>query len=108
MTASFQALPRQTRSTSTATVVAIALIATVAILGFIVAGITFFSLAIAFPIALPIAERFAVQVPAADAELTRQLASFAWVFAIAGFASLVAAVVTLVKTIQRLSPTSAE
>jgi hypothetical protein len=85
--------------------IAIALIAGTAILGLFVAAITFFALALAFPIAVPIAEQFHVFVPPADLALAERLADFAWAFGALGIGSLVAAVFVAVKSIQLLSPT---
>ena len=73
-----------------------------------IAGITLFALAIAAPIALPIAEQLNLGVTASDMEIARQLAAFWWLFAIASVASFFAAFVMIVKVIGRVSPVSAE
>jgi hypothetical protein len=70
----------------------------------VVAGLTFFGLAIAFPIAIPVAEHYNLPVKASDLALARQFAGLWWVFAAASVASFTAAVVTVVKLINRVSP----
>jgi hypothetical protein len=82
----------------------IAVIATTVVGVLTIAGITFVGLAIAFPIALPVAERFHVAVSTADAAIAQQFAQFAWVFAVFALASFTAAAGILIKTITTLSP----
>jgi hypothetical protein len=84
--------------------IAIALIAGSAILGLFVAAITFFALAIAFPIAVPIADQYHVFISAADRALAERLADFAWAFGALGIGSLVGAAFVALKSIQLLSP----
>jgi hypothetical protein len=95
----------QPRSTgATATAVAVGIIATVAVLGLFVAGVTFLGLAIAFPIAGPVAAQYHVVVPAADLALAERLAGFWWLFGLLAIASVGAAVVVALKAIEHLSP----
>lgn len=105
MTASFAA-PAETRRPGTAAAIVIGLIAAAAVLGLFVAGVTFLALAIAFPIAVPIANEFHVAVSANDAALAQRFADIWWVFGGLAVASVVGAVVVAVKAIQHLSPTS--
>jgi hypothetical protein len=88
--------------------VGIALLAGVVVLGLFVAGVTFIGLAIAFPIAIPVAAQFHVPVSAADAALAARFADFAWVFAGFALASLTGAVVVFLKAIEKLSPTAGD
>jgi hypothetical protein len=87
---------------------AVGIAGTAAAVGLFLAGIALFGLAIAAPIALPIAEQLNLGVTASDMEIARQLAAFSWLFAIASVASVFAAFVVIVKVIGRVSPVSAE
>jgi hypothetical protein len=87
-----------------AATVTIGIIAIVAVLVLFTAGMTFLGLAIAFPIAVPVAHQFHVAVTATDAALAEQFAGFWWVFGIFSVASFVAAGLVTVKAIQHLSP----
>ena len=73
-----------------------------------IAGIALFAMAIAAPIALPIAAQLNLGVTASDMEIARQLAAFWWLFAIASVASFFAAFAVIVKVIGRVSPVAAE
>ena len=106
MTASFNPASDATRRPSTAAAVAIFVIAAAGVLGLFVAGITFIGLAIAFPIAVPIAAHYQLAVAASDVALAERFADFWWIFAGLGFASLVGAVVVAIKALQALSPTA--
>lgn len=94
-----------TRQPGAANAVVIGVIAAIALFGLFIAGVTFFGLAIAFPIAVPIASQFHVYVSAADAALAERFADLWWVFGGLSVASIAAAVVVAVKAIQHLSPT---
>jgi len=85
---------------------AIAVIASIAVIGLLVASATFLGLAIAFPIAIPVAERFDAVIKPSDIALAQQFAGVWWVFALASIASLAAAVVVAIKAVQRLAPGS--
>jgi uncharacterized oligopeptide transporter (OPT) family protein len=85
---------------------AIAVVASIAVLGLLVASATFLGLAIGFPIAVPVAERFHVAIKPADLAIAQQFAGVWWVFALASVASIAAAVVVAVKAVERLSPGS--
>ena len=93
---------------STGAAVAIALVAGVAVLTLVTVGITFFALAIAFPIVGPVVREFHLVVPASDLVTADRLAGFTWAFAAAGIASMAAGVGILVKSIQVLSRPSAD
>jgi hypothetical protein len=84
--------------------VAIGVIATAAVLGLFVAGVTFLGLAIAFPIVGQVVNEYHVTVSATDLALAERLAGFWWLFGLLAIASVVAAVVVAVKAIERLSP----
>lgn len=66
------------------------------------AGITFLTLAIAVPIALSAADAYSVYVSASDLAIATRLGTFAPAFVVAGVASLVGSLVTIVKLIQRI------
>jgi hypothetical protein len=102
--ATFQ--PDQTRGSgpTTAAAVTIGIVAAVAVLALLTAGMTFVGLAIAFPIAVPVAQQFHVAVSATDLALAERFAAFWWVFGIFSVVSFVAAGVVAVKAIQHLAP----
>lgn len=87
---------------------AVGIAGTAAAAALFIAGITLFALAIAAPIALPIAEQLNLGVTASDMEIARQLAAFWWLFATASVASFFAAFAVIVKVIGRVSPVPAE
>ena len=87
------------RGPSPEAAVAVAIGATVVVLGLFIAGVTFFGLAIAFPIAAPIAEAYHFHVKVADAALAARIADFWWVFAGASIASFVAAGAVAVRAV---------
>jgi len=88
-----------------AAVAAVVMIVAIAVIGLLTAGLTFMALAIAFPIAVPVAQHYHLAVSATDAALAEQFARFWWVFGIFSVASFVAAGVVTVKAIAYLSPT---
>src|SRR5437879_11143434 len=96
--------PAARRGPSPAAAVVIGAIAAVSALTLLMVGLTFFGLAIAFPIALPIAAAYHLPVSAADAALAERFAPFWWAFLALAVASLAAAAVIVVKVIDVLSP----
>ena len=66
------------------------------------AGITFVSLAVAFPIAIAAVDQYSLYVSASDLALATQFSAYAPAFFVAGIAAFVAALVTIVKLIQRI------
>ena len=78
--------------------------AVIAVLALFAAGVTFFGLAIAFPIAIPVAEAFHVPFRIADAALAGTLANFWWLFAGLAVASFGTAARVAVKSSDFLSP----
>jgi len=95
MTASFAPKP-ESHGLSPAAVLVVGAVTAISVFALITAGITFFGLAIAFPIAVPVAHAYHVAISAADAALAEQFAGFWWAFlglAVAAFAG--AAVVTI-------------
>jgi hypothetical protein len=105
MTTSFTQPQPSTRSgPSTAVGLTIAVVAGIAAFTFVMAGITFIGLAIAFPIAVPVAEAYHLPVSVADAALAERFAAFWWVFAGFALASFATAGVIVVKLIGFLSP----
>jgi hypothetical protein len=103
VTSSF-ASPIETHRPGLAAAIVIGLVATVAVLGLFVTGVTFLGLAIAFPLAAQVVADYHVVVSAADLALAEQLGRFWWVFGILSFVSVAAAVVVAVKAVERLSP----
>ena len=85
-----------------AVTVAIAVLAGSTVFGLIVGATTFGALAIAFPLAVPIAQQYHVAVSANDALIAERFASLWWVFAGASVMCLVAAVAVIVKTVKHL------
>jgi hypothetical protein len=106
MTASF-AQPRSARrGPSPIAAATVALVALVTVLVLIVTGVTFAALAVAFPIAVPLAEAYNLPVSGADIALAERFAALWWAFAALAFASFGAAVVVVVKLIDFVSPAS--
>ena len=107
MTASF-AQPADTaaarRGPGAAPTLVVGMIAAVSVLVLLVAGLTFFALAIAFPIAIPVALAYQLPVSATDAALAQQFANLWWAFAALAIASFAAAGVIVVKAIAYVSP----
>ena len=97
--------PRYGQRRSPAATIAIALIASSAVLGLLVSGVTFLALAIAFQIAVPIAQQYHVSVSAADMTVAGRIAEFWWIFGAISIASFVAAAVVAVKAVSRLDST---
>jgi hypothetical protein len=105
MTTSFaESQPAGRRGPSPVAAAVIGLIVGVFVIILATVGITFFGLAIAFPIAVPVAEAYHLPVKAADAALAAQFAGFWWMFLALAVASFVAAGVIAVKLISLLSP----
>jgi hypothetical protein len=105
MTASL-AQPRAARSgPAPIAAVTVALVALVTVLVLIVTGVTFVGLAIAFPIAVPLAEAYNLPVSGADIALAERFAALWWAFGALAVASFGAAVLVVVKLIDFVSPT---
>jgi hypothetical protein len=104
MTASFAQTEPARRGPSPVAAVTVGLVAGIAGLVLITAGMTFLGLAIGFPIALPVAEAYHIPVSAADAALARQFAGLWWAFLALAVASFAAAVAIVVKVATFLSP----
>jgi len=82
----------------------VGVVGVIAVLVLFVVGMTFVGLAIAFPIAVPIAVAYHIPVSAHDLALAEGFASVWWAFAALAIASFAAAGVTVVKLIAVLSP----
>ena len=94
------------RGPNPAAALVIGLTGAVVVLVLFVLGLTFVGLAIAFPIAVPIAEAYHLPVSAADAALAERFASLWWAFAALAVATFAIAGVIVVKMIDVLSPTA--
>ena len=94
--------PRHGERRSLAATVAIALVASSAVLGLLVSGVTFLALAIAFQVAVPVAQQYHVSVAAADMAMAGRIAEFWWVFGAISVASFLGAAVVAVKAVGRL------
>lgn len=92
----------QPRSRGLATTIAVALIASSAVLGLFVAGVTFGALAIAFQIAIPIAQQYAVSISAADMAVAARIGAFWWVFGAVSIAAFAGAGIAATKAIRYL------
>ena len=95
---------RRGPSPMAAVVVGVASVA--AVLTLFGAGVTFFALAIAGPMAIPVAEAYHVHMRVADAVIAGRLADFWPVFAVASIASFGAAARVAAKVVGYLSPTT--
>jgi hypothetical protein len=91
--------PRSARH-GTAATVAIAIVAGSTVFGLIIAAITFGALAIAFPMAVPIAHQLQVAVSANDILIAERFASLWWVFAGVSIMCLLAAIAVIVTTVK--------
>jgi hypothetical protein len=106
MTTAWAAQPAPARiGPSPVAVVAIVVVAAIAFVTLVTAGITFVSLAIAFPIAVPVAEHFHVVVREADAVLAQQLAGFWWAFVALAIASFGGAALVVAAAVRALGAT---
>jgi hypothetical protein len=103
VTASFADKDQAPRGADVVATVVIGIIGFIAIFGLGMAGLTFLALAVAFPIAVPVAQQFHVVVSSADVAIAEQLARYWWVFAGFGVASFIAAAVVAIKVVDRLS-----
>ena len=104
MTTAFSVQPPARSNVSTAAALAIVLVAAVAFMTLITAGITFIGVAIAFPIAVPVAQYFHVAFTQTDAAVAQSIAGFWWAFVALAFASFGAAVLVVAAAIRALSP----
>ena len=104
MTSSFNPSQPVRRGPAPVNALIVGLIGGFSVLMLFVLGVTFVGLAIAFPIAVPIAEAYHLPVKAADAALAAQFANFWWAFAALALATFAAAGVIVVKLIDFLSP----
>ena len=80
MTASFASAPAEPRQPGALAAIAIGVAGVIAVLGLVLVGLVFFALAIAFPIAVPLALSVGEPVSAHDAALATQFAGFTWAF----------------------------
>jgi hypothetical protein len=87
-----------------AAAVVIAFTAGIAVLVLFVVGMTFLGLAIAFPIAVPVAAAYHLPISAADAALAERFANLWWAFAALSVATFAFAGVIVVKLVSFLSP----
>lgn len=108
MTAAVQSPSRPLDPSRTARFVLTFVAATAVVVVLAVAGVTFFALAIAFPIAVPLAGQFDLPVDPNDVAIAQQFASLWWLFAAASVASFAAAIATIVEVIRRVSPVDPE
>ena len=110
MTASFAITPQNPRARrhGAAVTIAIAIIVGSTVFGLLIGAITFGALAIAFPLAVPIAEQYHVSVSPNDMHIAEQFSHLWWVFAAISVASLVAAAMVVVKTVSYLAPRKSE
>ncbi len=105
MTASFAPLPAPApRSRSSVAAAIIGVAGAIGAVGLVLAGLTFVGLAIAFPIAVPVAESHGLTIAARDIELARQFAQFAWFFAALAVAAFTGAVALLIGVLRAISP----
>jgi hypothetical protein len=104
MTASFAQVQPARSGPTPAAAISVAIVAGVSVLTLIGAGITFFALAVAFPIAAQVAEAYNLPVSATDLAIAARFAELWWAFVALAFASFASAIVVMVKVISFLSP----
>lgn len=102
MTASASSQPSSV--SRTVGVIVAGVIAAATVFALFIAAITFAALAIAFPLALPLADQYQLPVSATDLAIAARFADAWWIFGILAIASAAAAVVVAVKAIAILSP----
>src|SRR5262245_9373712 len=106
MATAFSVQPAPARSVSPATALAIVVVAAIAFLALITAGITFIGFAIAFPLAVPVAEYFGVAFTATDAVIAQVAAGFWWAFLALAVATFGAASLVVIAAIKALTPSN--
>jgi hypothetical protein len=82
--------------------IAIGLIASAVVFGLLISGVTFLAMAVAFEIAIPIAQHYDVSVSAGDMALAGRLAELWWIPAIVAAVSFVGAAVVAVLAVRHL------
>jgi hypothetical protein len=90
---------------SVITTIAITVVASSAVLGLLVSGVTFLALGLAFAFVVPIAQRYPVSFSAADMAVAGRIAELWWVFVAISVASFLGAAVVALKAIHHLDPT---
>ena len=108
MTASHLAAPTRPRHRGPLAAIATGVAGALAFLGLVVAGLAFFALAIAFPIAVPLATSVGVPVTAHDAALANRFAGFAWLFITRSVIAFGASIGVLALTIRSIEPRDAD
>lgn len=86
----------------TATTISIGLVASAAVLGLLISGVTFLALAITLELAVPIVRHYNGTISAADIAVAGHMAGYWWVFGGIAVASFVAAAGVAVKVIRHL------
>jgi len=104
MTTAFNPAPARAGASPLA-VVAIVFVAAIAFVTLVTAGITFAALAIAFPMAVPVAEYFGVAVKATDVAIAQLAAGYWWAFVALAVTSFGAAALVAVGSIRAISST---
>ena len=104
MTASLVSAPADPSRRNPLAAIVIGVAGVVVFLGLVLAGLVFFALAIAFPIAVPLATSFGVPVTAHDAELATRFAGFTWAFVGLSVGSFAASLAVLALTVRSISP----
>jgi hypothetical protein len=81
MTAAFNVQPAPARTAaSPLAVIGVIVVAGIAVVTLITAGITFAALAIAFPLAVPVAESFSLPFTSTDGAIAQLAAGYWWAF----------------------------
>ena len=98
-----QPLPLTQRH-DTAAIVAVGLVGGTIVLTLMAIALTFAALAVAFPIAVPLAQQFGAYISPRDLEIAERGAEFWWVFAGFAAATLAAAVAAGVAIVRWMLP----
>jgi hypothetical protein len=105
MTVASLSQPRaHSRPRSVVTTIAITIVASSAVLGLLLSGVTFLAVGVSFAFVVPIAQHYAVSFSAADLALAGRVAELWWVFAALSAASYLGAALVAVKAIHHLDP----
>jgi hypothetical protein len=93
------------RSRGPLSAIVIGIAGALAFLGLVLTGLVFFALAIAFPIAVPLATSMGLPITPHDAALANRFAGFAWLFITLSVAAFGASLAVLALTVRSIAPT---
>jgi hypothetical protein len=105
VTASYPSAPAEPRHRGPLAAIVIGVAGVISFLGLVLAGLVFFALAIAFPIAVPLATSMGLPITAHDAALANRFAGLAWLFISLSVVAFGASLGVLALTVRSIAPT---